>query len=420
MAVTVNIPTEVSQTITDGVTNKAPSENAVFDGLGLKVDKSNTEGERLSTAFTPIYAWGDSLTAGSGGTPFPTTLGLLTNFVVTNKGIGGETSTQIKDRLVADVANYSKSVIIWAGRNNYTDPATVKADIATMISTIGHTRYLVVGVINGEYASEYSGGVNHTIITQLNSDLATLYGDKYVEIREYLVSLQNGSAQDLIDFGHDIVPLSLRSDNIHLNTTGYTRVAEFLNQRLGVLYNQTEYLQSKDLQYYDFQNSIARNPAARQETTEFYIGGRGRLNHIITQIGTLANNNASHHLFQTNFSNRAALALTALETGSNSGSNLSLITYTDAGAVSSNSFTLFRATNNIVLQNSNILPTDNGIDRLQIIGSLVAQQLKVSTLNTAPASATATGTLGEIRITADYIYICTAANTWKRTALTTW
>lgn len=36
MAVTVNIPTEVSQTITDGVTNKAPSENVVFDALSLK------------------------------------------------------------------------------------------------------------------------------------------------------------------------------------------------------------------------------------------------------------------------------------------------------------------------------------------------------------------------------------------------
>jgi hypothetical protein len=30
---------------------------------------------------------------------------------VINKGISGETSTQIKDRLVADTANYSKSVL---------------------------------------------------------------------------------------------------------------------------------------------------------------------------------------------------------------------------------------------------------------------------------------------------------------------
>lgn len=39
---------------------------------------------------------------------------------------------------------------------------------------------------------------------------------------------------------------------------------------------------------------------------------------------------------------------------------------------------------------------------------------------TAPASATATGTAGDIRYDADYIYICTATNTWKRAAIATW
>ncbi|TPG44380.1 beta strand repeat-containing protein [Flavobacterium pectinovorum] len=46
--------------------------------------------------------------------------------------------------------------------------------------------------------------------------------------------------------------------------------------------------------------------------------------------------------------------------------------------------------------------------------------IKISALNTAPASAIATGVLGEIRITATFIYICTATNTWVRCALATW
>jgi hypothetical protein len=46
--------------------------------------------------------------------------------------------------------------------------------------------------------------------------------------------------------------------------------------------------------------------------------------------------------------------------------------------------------------------------------------LKISALNTAPATATSTGTLGEIRITATFIYVCTATNTWVRAALATW
>jgi hypothetical protein len=39
---------------------------------------------------------------------------------------------------------------------------------------------------------------------------------------------------------------------------------------------------------------------------------------------------------------------------------------------------------------------------------------------TAPANATATGTAGDVRYDTDYVYICTATNTWKRAALTTW
>ncbi|MEB3301968.1 MAG: hypothetical protein VKN56_08365 [Cyanobacteriota bacterium] len=39
---------------------------------------------------------------------------------------------------------------------------------------------------------------------------------------------------------------------------------------------------------------------------------------------------------------------------------------------------------------------------------------------TSPASATATGTAGDIRSDPDYIYICTATDTWKRAAIATW
>ena len=39
---------------------------------------------------------------------------------------------------------------------------------------------------------------------------------------------------------------------------------------------------------------------------------------------------------------------------------------------------------------------------------------------TAPASATATGKVGEIRVTATFIYTCVATNTWVRAAVATW
>lgn len=52
--------------------------------------------------------------------------------------------------------------------------------------------------------------------------------------------------------------------------------------------------------------------------------------------------------------------------------------------------------------------------------TITSTQYKLSALNTAPANATDTGVLGEIRIVADYIYVCTATNVWVRAALTTW
>ena len=65
-------------------------------------------------------------------------------------------------------------------------------------------------------------------------------------------------------------------------------------------------------------------------------------------------------------------------------------------------------------------PTDDATNKLQVNGSIKATQYRLSALNTAPASSSDTGTTGEIRITASYIYICTATNTWVRAALSTW
>ena len=40
--------------------------------------------------------------------------------------------------------------------------------------------------------------------------------------------------------------------------------------------------------------------------------------------------------------------------------------------------------------------------------------------STVPASAGASGTVGQIAYDTGYIYICTATNTWKRVAIATW
>ena len=80
-----------------------------------------------------------------------------------------------------------------------------------------------------------------------------------------------------------------------------------------------------------------------------------------------------------------------------------------------------RVTAMTLLGNGNVgIGTTAPSYKLDVSGTAQATQFKLSALNTAPASATAAGTLGEIRVDASYIYICTATNTWKRSAITSW
>lgn len=69
---------------------------------------------------------------------------------------------------------------------------------------------------------------------------------------------------------------------------------------------------------------------------------------------------------------------------------------------------------------------DNGtnpVERLRIkkdgVIEIPGDKLRIKTTKT-PASASATGTAGDICYDSNYIYVCIATNTWKRTAITTW
>lgn len=52
-------------------------------------------------------------------------------------------------------------------------------------------------------------------------------------------------------------------------------------------------------------------------------------------------------------------------------------------------------------------------------GSFDGDTLTLATAKT-PASATDTGTMGQIAWDSGYVYVCVAADTWKRAALSTW
>jgi hypothetical protein len=175
--------------------------------------------------------WGDSLTASTGSTSataaYPAVMADADAHrrVAYNFGIGSQTSTQIAARCLATPDAKTAIQIIWAGVNNYASGATVLADIASMVANCGHARFLVLSLINGEYATEYQGGAGYTQIMAINTALVAAYPSNYVDVRATLLASGTGTGQDATDVSRDIVPVSLRSDARHLNDSGYLIVA---------------------------------------------------------------------------------------------------------------------------------------------------------------------------------------------------
>jgi len=90
------------------------------------------------------------------------------------------------------------------------------------------------------------------------------------------------------------------------------------------------------------------------------------------------------------------------ESGGNVGADWALDAHVDAGGYNFTALSISRSSGNATFYNL-----------------VNAPQLRISTSN-PPASATATGASGMIRWDADYIYVCTATDTWKRVAIATW
>lgn len=183
-------------------------------------------------ATAPIAAWGDSLTP-----PFAANLQLLyPERMVYNGGVAGQSSTEISTRLRADTGGRNSWVnIFWMGTNNPTQPAQIMADIAASVAALapGNDRFLVLAVLNKDRPEDLRGGEVYNTIVQLNRELAAIYPGNYLDIRAYLVGQFNPALpQDVTDMQNDVIPASLRFDEIHLNNDGSVLVAKKVKEFL--------------------------------------------------------------------------------------------------------------------------------------------------------------------------------------------
>lgn len=128
--------------------------------------------------------------------------------------------------------------IFWAGTNNITEEEQILGDIATMVEHITalDRRYLVLGPLNRE--AETAGTPNHGHVVAIEAALQRSHGRRFVGVRRWLIDYGLTAAgltpttQDLADIANDVIPSQLRTDNVHLNATGYGLVAELVATRL--------------------------------------------------------------------------------------------------------------------------------------------------------------------------------------------
>jgi lysophospholipase L1-like esterase len=208
------------------------------DSLGsVKVNISDTTAMLKSYKKANVIAWGNSLTYGYGATSYdstyPSQASIFSGLNFVNKGISGETATEIKNRLYAASADtLNMSQIFWIGENT-SDTARITSALDSMILKINHSRYLVVSIINRSTIP--IGNSDYDKFTKWNADAAKKYGNHFLDLRTWMLSFGDGSGTDNTDILNGVCPSSLRVDIIHYNDKGYRIVAQRIIQNVNVL-----------------------------------------------------------------------------------------------------------------------------------------------------------------------------------------
>lgn len=202
----------------------------------------------------PLIAYGDSLVEGTGATLssdrwfniLSTNLSPKRKRI--NQGVGGETGVLIKRRFMREITplteQYPDSIYFIEG--GYNNVANGSADmvlhiaemVAALLNRLPNAKYIVLGTPNGSTAGESSGGARYLTIVDANNQLSALYGNKFIDIRGLMIARGlsvnsiTPTTQDNTDIANDVVPTSLRADNIHYNNAGHLAYELFVRERI--------------------------------------------------------------------------------------------------------------------------------------------------------------------------------------------
>ena len=189
--------------------------------------------------------------------------------------------------------------------------------------------------------------------------------------------------------GVGVSPLS----NLHVNGTTGIRITGIATKTTPAIYIPTGGILADINDTFEIRNGGGSSSELRLATrgiTTFYVGGGGGDLGLGTEVGRFR----STGLFEVKGAGTAG----------------SSPAFSVSGSAPANSLVVDSSGRLLVGTSSN-----TGGALLQVNGDRV----RIATAKT-PASATDTGSAGEICWDANYIYVCTATNTWKRTAIATW
>lgn len=167
-----------------------------------------------------IVAFGDSLTYGFGASPnssYPTLLSEITGYDIINSGLNGDTARNGVQRIKSVVEKYNPSVVIVGiGGNDIIrrQSQNLEKDLNTIVS------YLKSKDIKPILLSEPQPTILGNIITVADSPIYERVANK-----QDILLLDNIYSKYLADQEY-------KSDLIHLNDSGYSRVAEDIASRL--------------------------------------------------------------------------------------------------------------------------------------------------------------------------------------------
>lgn len=166
-----------------------------------------------------VIALGDSLTFGYGATPetaYPTVLASKTGWNMINEGINGDTSEGVLKRLDSVLEQNPALMLLGIGGNDVLQrvvPATTKANISQIVDNIKAKTIPLVMIAEPYFSSSALLGVA--------SD-NPIYAEIAKEKDVLLFAKGDGGWSDILS------DKSLKSDQIHANSTGYAKFAENL------------------------------------------------------------------------------------------------------------------------------------------------------------------------------------------------